>query len=380
MLIAIDASRAVKAQPTGTELYSARLIEYLAKIDEDNTYYLYSPTPPTAGFPKLPANFQWKVIPFRRLWTHLRLSWALLIDRPDILVVPSHVIPLYAPKKVVTTVHDIAYEVFPGAYSSFARWYLRVGTKRAVARATKIITPSQATKDDLVRLYGADMKKIAVTYLGFDPIVKVTIPATIKKLQPFFFMLGRLETKKNTSLAIQAFAKLKTDDPTIREKLVLGGKPGHGYEDVQKALSELPAEIASDVIELGYVSDEEAAAYRAAATGFVYPSLYEGFGIVLLEAMAAGTPIIAADSSSIPEVVGDAAILIDPQSVDELAHAMKVLATNDLSGRQIAERGKERIKQFSWGKMAEETLAVIKNTTENSIRNETGKNRGENEK
>lgn len=360
MLIAIDASRAVKAQPTGTELYSARLIEYLAKIDEENTYYLYTPTPPPADYPKLPANFQWKVIPFRRLWTHLRLSWALLIDRPDVLVVPSHVIPLYAPKKIVTTVHDIAYEVFPEAYGWFTRWYLRFGTKRAVTRATKILTPSQATKDDLVRLYGAAKNKIVVTNLGFDPVAQVEVPAKTKKLQPFFFMLGRLETKKNTSLAIRAFAKLKIDDPTIQEKLILGGKPGYGYEDIQKALSELPVEIASDVIELGYVSDSDAAAYRAAATGFIYPSLYEGFGIVLLEAMAAGTPIIASDTSSIPEVVGDAAILINPQSVEELAHAMKVLATNDLSGRQIAQRGTQRAKQFSWDKMARETLDVIK--------------------
>jgi glycosyltransferase involved in cell wall biosynthesis len=360
MIIAIDASRAVKAQPTGTELYSARLIEYLAKLDEENTYYLYSPSPPPADFPKLPANFKWKIIPFRRLWTQLRLSWAMLLDKPDVLVVPSHVIPLYAPAKVVTTVHDIAYEVFPDAYSWFARWYLQIGTKRAVTRATRVLTPSQATKDDLVRLYGADMKKIIVTPLGFDPAIKTTVPPAVKKLQPFFFMLGRLETKKNTVLAVKAFAKLKAEDPTIHEKLVLGGKPGHGYDEIKKVIDQLEPAIAKQIIELGYVSDADAAAYRAAATAFLYPSLYEGFGIVLLEAMAAGTPIIAADSSSIPEVVDDAAILIDPQSVDELAHAMKVLATNDLSGSQIVERGKERVKQFSWEKMAVETLSVIK--------------------
>lgn len=360
MIIAIDASRAVRPQPTGTELYSARIIEYLTKLDQENTYYLYSPTPPPANFPQLPDNCHWKIIPFPRLWTQIRLSLALMIDRPDILFVPAHTMPLFAPAKTVVTLHDLAYEIFPEAYSPFARWHQRFSTSQSAKRATAIIVPSEASKQDLIKLNNAPADKITVIHHGFDaPSGKVAVPDKITQLQPFFLSIGRLETRKNTARIIEAFGQLRQQQPDLTIKLVLIGKPGHGYEQVLAAKAALPPKIARDVIETGYVDDETVAAYRQAATAFVYPSLYEGFGLALLEAMAVGLPVITSDSSSLPEVADDAAILVDPASTDELAHAMKVLATNDLSGEQIAARGKERVKDFSWEKSAAATLKAI---------------------
>lgn len=361
MIIAIDASRAIRPQPTGTERYSARIIEYLAKIDHENTYWLYSPTPPPNSFPKLPDNFHWKIIPFPRLWTHIRLSLALFLDKPDVLFVPAHVLPLYTPKRTVITIHDLAYEIFPEAYAWSARWYTHISDRRAAKIASHVITPSEATRQDFIKFFGGKASKITVTHLAVDePVAEpVKVPEKIFNLQPYFLMVGRLEARKNTAHAIQAFAKFKqeTDSPA---KLVLIGKPGYGYEQIQQTITELPEDIAQDVIQLGYASDEDVTAYRQAALAFVYPSLYEGFGLPTLEAMAAGVPVIASDSSSIPEVVDDAAILVDPQSIDELAAAMKTLATSDLSCEQIAARGRERVTQFSWEKTAQATLAVLK--------------------
>lgn len=368
MLIAIDASRAVHDKPTGTELYSARLIEYLAKIDTSNTYYLYTPTPPAGELAKLPKNFVWKVIPFKKLWTHIRLPIALLQDKPDVLFVPAHVLPFFSPvKKTVTTIHDIASEVFPEAYTTFQRWYFRVTTKRALASVSAIITPSQSTKNDLVRIFQAPGSKTHVIWLGFDQDrfgKPVKLSSTIKELQPYFLMLGRLEKRKNTVKAIQAFVQLRQetlqeDDAEIRPKLVLIGKPGFGYEEVEMAIAQVPQNLQKDIIRPGYLSDDEVAEYMAGATAFLYPSLYEGFGIPVLEAMSAGIPVITSDTSANPEVADDAAVYVDPQSADELAQVMKIFATDELSRTEIAKKGKERIKAFSWEKMARETLAIL---------------------
>lgn len=361
MIIAIDASRAIRPQPTGTEHYSARIIEYLAKIDHHNTYFLYTPVLPPDWFPELADNFHWKIIPFPRLWTHCRLSFALWQDKPDVLFVPAHVLPLYTPPKTVITIHDLAYEVFPEAYSGFARWYNRWSDTRATKVATKIITPSQSTRQDLINFFQVPTSKIVTIPLAVDslPAKRQPIPPTIKKIGPFFLMVGRLETRKNTAHAIAAFAKLKEKYPTLPHKLVLVGKPGFGYETIRQTIDNLPDKIKKEVIEVGYASNDELGAYREAATAFIYPSLYEGFGLPLLEAMAAGLPIIAGDSSSIPEVVDDAAILVNPLSIDELVSAMQTLATSELSRKQIANRGKERVKNFAWEKTAEATLKVL---------------------
>lgn len=370
MIIAIDASRAVREQPTGTELYSARLIEYLAKIDTNNTYYLYTPTQPTGQLAKLPKNFIWKVIPFPRLWTHLRLPLALWRDKPDILFVPAHVLPLFNPvKKTVITLHDIASEVFPEMYSWFQRWYFRFTTRSIAQTVSAIITPSQATKDDLTRIFQVAAEKITVIWLGFDQerfTQKHELTPAIKKLQPYFVMVGRLEKRKNTVGVVKAFAQLRAQHPELSPKLVLIGKPGFGYEEVERAIATLPADVQADVIRPGYVTDEEVAAYTAHSAAYLYPSLYEGFGIPILEAMAAGTPVITSDVSANPEVADDAAVFVQPNDTDELVRLMAIFADDELSRTEIVKKGKQRIKEFSWQKMAEQTLAVLEEVGEDN--------------
>lgn len=362
MTIAIDASRAVRPNPTGIELYSLRLIEHLAKIKTDHRFILYSPTQPPKGFPNLHKNWEWRVIPFPRLWTQLRLPLALLIDKPDLLFVPAHVLPLFCPVPTVTTIHDLASEIFPELYSWFQRWYNHWSVRQAITKAAAIITPSQSTRQDLIKLFQAPADPVTAIHLGYDPIAEPRrneLPKEIDELGQFFLMIGRLEKRKNTARAIEAFGRFRQLKPDLTAKLVLIGKPGYGYEEIKATLAALPADIAADVIETGYLSEKETATYRATATAFLYPSLYEGFGLPLLEAMAAGTPIITSDVASIPEVVDDAAILVDPHKIEEIAQAMAILASNELSGQEIAKRGKERVKAFSWEKTAQETLAVF---------------------
>lgn len=367
MTIAIDASRAVSEKPTGTELYSARVIQYLAKIDTENTYWLYSPVEPPKSFGKLPDNFIWKIIPMKRLWSQIRFALALWQDKPDLVFIPAHVLPLYLPKKRVVTVHDLAYEVFPEAYGTFARWYLRYGSRRAVQMATRVITPSLATKKDILKIYGGDDARIVPTLLGVDKErFTKKIPATkeIKELGEYFVSVGRLEVRKNTARVIRAYQQFRQQNPDQTAKLVLIGKPGFGYEAVEATLAAVPKDIARDIIRPGYLDDETMTSYVQHAIGYVSPALYEGFGISVLEAMVAGAPVITSDISSLPEVVGDAAILVNPESVDEIAGAMKILATNDLSRGELAKRAKEQAEHFSWDKMSRQTLDVLKQAAE----------------
>lgn len=368
MIIAIDASRAVRPQPTGTELYSARLIEYLAKIDHHNTYYLYTPVEPTGRLARLPKNFIWKVIPLARLWTHLRLSLALLIDKPDVLFVPAHVLPFFNPvKKTVITIHDIASEVFPEMYSWFQRWYFRLTTRLIARHVSAVITPSHSTKQDLIRIFQIASPKITVIWLGYDAdrfTKRPVIAAEIRKLQPYFVMIGRLERRKNTLGAITAFAAMRQQHQDIKAKLVLIGKPGYGYEDIAQAIEQLPVPIKTDIVQLGYIGDDEVVEYLSGATAFLYPSLYEGFGVPILEAMATGTPVITSDVSSNPEVADDAAVFVQPTDTAELARLMALFADDELSRNEIIKKGKERINEFSWEKMARQTLEVIEKVGE----------------
>jgi glycosyltransferase involved in cell wall biosynthesis len=334
----------------------------LAKIDAENIYYLYSPAMPALpSIQKLPENFHWKIIPFPKFWTQLRLPIALLQDRPDLFFEPSHILPFFCPAKSVVTLHDLAYEIFPEMYSAGDRLLQRYGAISAVKRAAALLTPSTSTKNDVVKYYGADADKIVVTPLGFDSRFSEpkTLTAAVKKYQPYFLMVGRLEKRKNTAFAIKAFATFKEKNPESKDKLLLIGKPGYGYDEVALTLELLPPALKPDVIPLGYIDNEETAAYMTGATAFLYPSLYEGFGIPLLEAMSAGTPIIAANNSSQPEVVAEAAILIDATAEESMVEAMEFVTTNDLTRSQLSKKGKERVKEFDWHKTAKQTLEVF---------------------
>ncbi len=362
MIIAIDASRAVKPHPTGTELYSLRLIEELAKLESPHTFWLYTPTPPPARLAKLPAHFVWKVIPFRRLWTQIRLALALWQDKPDLLFVPAHVPPFLASLPTVVTIHDLAYRLFPEAYSLFNRWYSVVADRLILNRARAVIVPSQSTRHDLLKLYRSQAAKIQVIPLGYDQPKASSakeLPADIKALQPYFLMIGRLETRKNTALAIEAFGQFKAHNPQLPHWLVLVGKPGHGYEAIQEAIARLTPDQQQSIVQVGYVDDATRNHYLVGAQVFLYPSLYEGFGLPLLEAMATGVPIITSDAASMPEVVDDAAILVNPHTPNELVKAMELLAINQLSRQQIIQRGKDRVRQFNWSKTAELTHQLL---------------------
>jgi glycosyltransferase involved in cell wall biosynthesis len=387
MHIGIDASRVAVAARTGTEHYTYELLAALARRDRANRYTLYANQPP-AALPPLGPNFALRRIPFARLWTHARLSAELLLRPPDTLFVPAHVLPLGAPlrrrMRSVVTIHDMGYLRFPEAHTRAQRRYLRLSTLWSARAATRLIAISAATRDDLVRFAGVPPEKVAVVYHGVSPRFRpVEDVAAIRQAQerygirpPYFFYIGTVQPRKNLARLIEAFARMTTDDrrPTTEgsasvrtaggrwsvvggPQLVIAGKRGWLTESIERRAAELG--VAERVRFTGYVADADVPALLSGALAFVFPSLYEGFGMPVLEAMACGAPVLTSSTSSLPEVAGDAALLVDPEDTAAIGAELARLASDAALRAELRQCGLARAASFTWDRCAEQTLRVL---------------------
>ncbi|HUS70198.1 MAG TPA: glycosyltransferase family 1 protein [Anaerolineae bacterium] len=362
MRIAIDASPAAKEPRTGTELYTLHLILALARLDSAHEYTLLLNEEVPEEFADLPPNFVVRQIPQRRLWAQTRLAQELRRQKPDVFFAPANVIPFVHPPVCVTTVHDVAFHFFPECYSPLTRWYLELTTRFALRAATRVIAVSQATKEDLVRVYGADPARIAVIHSG-STITEAELPtpdrvaSTLKRFgitPPYLLFLGRLETKKNVARIVQAFFKLK--ERGFPHQLVLGGTPGVGFEEVARLINTSPYGI--DIVLTGYVGEEKADLY-AGAEAFVFPSLYEGFGFPVLEAATYGVPVVTSRTSSLAEVAGKAALLVDPLDVEEIAGAILRVIEDEQLRSELLRLGRDRLAEFDWDIAVSRVVEVL---------------------
>ncbi|MBK9711814.1 MAG: glycosyltransferase family 4 protein [Kouleothrix sp.] len=381
MQIGIDASRVAVAARTGTEHYTYELLAALARRDRRSRYTLYCNQRP-AALPPLGANFALRRIPFPRLWSHARLSAELLLRPPDTLFVPAHVLPLGAPlarrMRTVVTIHDMGYLHFPEAHTPAQRLYLRLSTAWSARAATRLIAISGATRDDLVRYAGARPEKIAVIHHGVSPRFRpVEDTAAIEEAMrrygiagAYLLYVGTVQPRKNLARLIEAFAqtlqiverRLQIDDPHLQSticnlQLVIAGKRGWLTEAIERRAAELG--VADRVVFAGYVADDDLPALLSGALAFVFPSLYEGFGMPVLEAMACGAPVLAANTSSLPEVAGGAALLVDPADTGAIADGLARLSADAGLRADLRARGRERAAAFTWDRCAEQTLRVL---------------------
>jgi glycosyltransferase involved in cell wall biosynthesis len=362
MRIAIDASPAAKEPRTGTEFYTLYLILALARVDPVNKYTLWLNKGVPEEFADLPANFAPRSSPQRWLWAQTRLARELRPQRPDVFFAPANVIPFLHPRICVTTIHDVGFHYFPECYSLLGRWYLEVTTRFALRRAAKVIAVSKATRDDLVRVYGAEPSRIEVIHSGVTVMDRELsspdqVESTLDRYDirpPYLLFLGRLETKKNVARIVQAFLMLK--ERGIPHQLVLGGTPGVGFEDVQRLIQS--SRFPKDVVLTGYLGEEKADLFSG-ADAFVFPSLYEGFGFPILEAATYGIPVITSRSSSLAEVAGKAAVLVDPLDVGEIARAIARVIEDETLRAELVELGRDRLREFDWGNTAGSVLQVL---------------------
>lgn len=395
MIIGIDASRANEIKRTGTEWYAYYLIQEFKKIaDPNDRFVLYSKDPLRGELGVLPKNFSSKVLKWAPgfLWTQLRLSWEMIVNKPDILFVPAHTIPVIHPKKTVTTLHDVGFERFHKLYSKntigyktpFGKWFIniiirlfsfgkygsneydyhRFSARFALKHAKLILTISNFTKSEILELFGKKYSnKISVIPLAYDntrlkaEFSKKEIDQVKQKYKigdEFLLFIGRLEEKKNIAGLIETFNILHRKF-NYNGQLVLIGKSGYRFEVAQEKISDYG--LTDYVVQPGWITEEERIMLLKSASVFVFPSFYEGFGIPPLEAMAVGTPVVASNSASIPEVVGEAALLVDPNDHDKIASSIMMVINNDSLIRDtLIKNGYLRIMNYSWKTTATETL------------------------
>jgi glycosyltransferase involved in cell wall biosynthesis len=297
--------------------------------------------------------------PAGQLWTpphNVIERWALALEigrfRPDVLHSPDHVCPQPLGWHTVLTVHDLAFRMLPDSHTPTSRAYY-AGLDRSVHQATRIICVSEATRRDLLAATGCLPANVRVVYEAPDPIYAQGGPAMADD-RPYFVFVGPADSRKNLPAVLRALARLPQD---VRPLLHVVGSPGPATSGAVRLAGELAVEC--QVRWRGWLPTPEIAALYRGAVALVYPSLLEGFGLPILEAMAAGAPVITSDRSSMPEVAGDAAVLVDPTDVDALAGAMARLLGDREWRETLRCRGTARAAQFTWQRAAEQTLEIL---------------------
>ncbi len=367
MILGIDASRAVTGQRTGTEAYAYHLIRALLPVaaERGHSLRLYFNQPPPGDLFREATGVERVVIPLRRMWTHARLGHELRARPPDVFFTPAHVIPVGIDVPAVATVHDLGYEHFPQAHPRRQLAYLRWSTRHNARVARRVIADSRATAADLTRFYGTSPTKIDVVYPAIDPdLRRVEDAAQIAAVcarygikRPYLLYLGTLQPRKNLVRLVEAYAAsgLYGDGYS----LVLAGKAGWLAEPLLVAVSGLPSAARSQVLLPGYVDDADKAALLSGAAALIFPSLYEGFGFPVLEAQACGTPVVCSNTSSLPEVTGERALLVDPLDAAALAAAMERVVGDRVLRRELVERGYLNVERFRWESAAERVLQQL---------------------
>ncbi len=386
MIIGIDIRMLARGARTGIEEYTINLLSNMLGLDKNIKFKLFYNGRKKAelkyDFLKLP-NVELKEfkIPNRILDLSFQFFNFPKIDEllggADVFFSP-HIFSSAISKKckMVVTFHDLSFASHPEFYSAGKNyWHFSMNPKRQAQKADKIIAVSKSTKDDLVNLYKINPDKIRVIYSGIGcknqnvNIKNQNDNAKIKNIkrkynlpEKYILYLGTLEPRKNIIGLIKAFEKLKTNSKiqNSKFKLVIAGSKGWLYEDIFKAVKNSPAK--NNIIFTGFIDDEDKAVLYSLADLFVYPSFYEGFGFPPLEAMSYGTPVITSNFSSLPEAVGDAAIMINPYNPNELAKAIELVLSDKKLRDFLVEKGFEQIKKFSWHKCAGETLNILKAT------------------
>jgi glycosyltransferase involved in cell wall biosynthesis len=377
MRIGIDA-RALTGPYTGDRTYWRSLILSLSQIDVDNEYLLFSRTTIPAEDIPPPDRFQAFQIPASndRIWTIAALPHALKQHRADLLHA-QYTLPPICPCPAVTTVHDITFRLFPQWFRTRDRILMNLTVPFSMRRASKVITDSVSSLQDIQREYKLPEGRVVAITLGLPQGFRFASGIDTRSLQatardvlrdryglagPFILALGVLQPRKNLEMLAAAYGKLKAKY-SVEHKLVLVGKAGWltARENVMASAERFGGAAARDgVLFPGYVPDDELETWYRGCTVFAHSSLYEGFGIPPLEAMACGAPTVVSDAPALPEVVGDAALIAPARDPDAWAEQLYTLVSDTEQRERLSKSGQERARSFSWQTTAEKTLQVYR--------------------
>ncbi len=372
MKIAIQTADLDNKRIDGTRVYLWNVLKYFGELSQQDDFFIYhksdfNPELTPKNFP----NYKIRKIHSPLLWTQTGFAWGIRRDEIDALWMPMHNIPVLKPRRVraTVTIHDLAFKLFPETFPKSDLRKLNRLTDLAILKSDKIIAVSNSTKKDILKFYPQiGEEKIRVIYHGFDRELfrkkisedfarKILSKWSIKK-EKYFLYVGAIQPRKNLPTLVKAFDNFKKRNNNSDWKLVLAGGKAWRWQETLKAVEDSP--FKDDIILTGRVSFDEVSVLFRNAGIFVFPSLYEGFGIPILEAFAAGVPVISADNSSLKEVGGDGAEYFNASNYLDLSKKMEELSFNTKQKQKMIMRGKKRLAGFSWRKCAEETLNFLK--------------------
>lgn len=363
--IAIDYTAAAM-QRAGIGRYTRSLVHALAALDTVNPYTLYVPRDARYldDVPAFPQNYRLVRAPLSertlvRLWQRVRLPLPveLVIGTHDIFYSPDFVLPPTHARKKILTIHDLSFKRMPETAIPKLKWYLEGAVPRSIARADLILADSDATRDDIIELYHTPPDRVQTLYSGYDPLFSpVTDTTELTRVRtaynlakPFILHVGTIEPRKNLTRLIEAFSQLPRRDDL---ELVIAGGRGWMYDEIYAAPEKFG--VSTSVRFLGFTPDADLPALYSLAELVAYPSLYEGFGLPVLEAMACGAAVVTGNNSSLPEVAGDAALMIDAHDTQAIAWAMSRLLDDHQWRAILQQKGLAQAKKFSWHKSAEQ--------------------------
>lgn len=363
MRIAVDANEANVAKRVGSGQYAYNLLKEWHKLATPD-FELFLKHPPASDLPAERPNWRYRLVRPDFAWLRFSLPIHLLLKNPrhDVYFAPAHYSPPVTRSPLVVTIHDLAYEIYPELFLKEDLHKLKVWTRHSVEKASAIIAVSEATKLDLVKFYFVDPDKITVIHNGYDqdlfhPGVKVNKKVFNKYSLPdsqYILYVGTIQPRKNVTRLVQAFHILK-EEGSYTGKLVLAGNPGWMSDETIKSIHD--SVYANDIILTGYIDQSDLPSLYKGADAFILPSLMEGFGIPLLESMAVGTPVLAADNSSLPEVVGKSGVLFNPYDPADISTSIEAMLK---SRDKYSKLALSQASKFSWKNTAAATLQVLK--------------------
>lgn len=371
MLIGIDGNEANVGTKVGIGEYAYQVLKHLSNFQSQISnlkFQIYLKDTPREDMPEESEKWKYRIVKPKKLWTQIGLPFDLYTHRPrpDVFFSPSHYAPRFSPVPTVISIMDLSYIHFPHLFASKDLYQLKNWTKYSAKNAQKILTISEASKRDIIDIYGISSENIVVTYPGLKTTHSTKgmpmdlLEKTYQISGDYILFVGTLQPRKNIEKLIEAFSHIASSHKNL--SLVIVGKHGWLYEDILRAPQKY--DIEKRVQFVSFVPDSELGLFYKNARCFVLPSLYEGFGLPVLEAMSYGCPVITSNISSLPEAGGDAALYIDPTNVSDIAAKMSELLSSEKLRNELIEKGYKQVKKFSWEKTAKETLAVLQEVGE----------------
>lgn len=375
MIIGIDGNEANVQKRVGISEFAFELLLQFSSSkfkDQNAKFVVYLKDNPLPNLPKENDNFKYRVLKPGKLWTQWRLPLDLFFHnpRPDVFFSMTHYAPRFSPVPTIVSVMDVSYFRFPELFNPSDLYQLRNWTEYSVKKAKKVLTISDSSRDDIIKAYKISGEKVVTVYPGIKNIISLEprvfgmnqLQAKYHISDKFILFVGTLQPRKNIIRLIEAFSRIVANDTRIDAnknnlELVIIGRRGWQYEEILVAPEKFG--VKDKVRFLENIQDDELDVFYHHALCYVLPSLYEGFGLPVLEAMQRNCPVITSNVSSLPEAGGDAAMYVEPEDVNDIVEKItKVIADKKLREEMI-EKGKKQVKKFSWEKAAKETMEVL---------------------